>query len=194
MAKRRGRLIEEIAPVERVRLGYSGLKKQELIQPQSALTVHRRQLKGMTDYNPPDPREQYAVPLSEVRGTLPERIVYKALRDRHLIPDPFSFQSTLTGGRLQLGGLVADFLSYMPPVVIRIQGSFWHGEFDRQTGNLINGDIVQGRKDDEQGQTLNAMGFAVIDFWEFDVYDPYILEGLMVKWVDPLLTGMLMGA
>lgn len=192
MTKRRGRLIEELSIVQRVRTGYQGLLRSDIIKPNSPIVVHRRALKGMTDYNAPDPREQYAVSLSEVKGTLPERIVYKALKDRRLLPVPFSFQSTLTGGRLHLGGLVADFLSEAPPVVIRIQGSYWHGEFDRQTGNLLHGDIVQGRKDDEQGQILNAMGYAVIDFWEFDVYDPYILQSLMVKWVDPLLTGMTM--
>lgn len=190
MTKRRGRLIDELSIVERVKTGNKGLLVEEAIRPDSPIVVHRRQLKGMTNYNATDSREQYAVPKSEINGTLPERIVLKALRDRHLYPSPFSFQSTLTGGRLQLGGLVADFLSDRPPIVIRIQGSYWHGEFDRNTGNLMHGDIVQGRKDDEQGQMLNSLGYAVVDFWEFDVYDQVILQGLMTKWVDPMLAGM----
>lgn len=175
----------------RVKTGYQGLLRMDSIRPDSPIVIHRRQIKGMTDYRG-DPREQFAVPKSEVMGTLPERILYKALKDRRLIPVPFSFQSTLTGGRIHLGGIVADFLSDHPPVVLRVQGSYWHGEFDRLTGDLISGDIVQGRKDDEQGQVLNAMGYAVVDLWEHDAYDPYIMQSWLAKWIDPLMTGMTM--
>lgn len=175
--------------VGRVKTGYQGLQRKNLIVPDSPIVIHRRTLRDQADYNPKDPREQYAVPLSEVQGTLPERIVYKALKDRRLIPGIFDFQSTLTGGRLQLGGMVADFLCERPPLIIRVQGKFWHGEFDRQTGNLMHGDIVQGRKDDEQGQILNSMGYAVVDFWEDDIYDQFILDHLMRKWIDPMMAG-----
>lgn len=192
MAKRRGRLLEELALVERVRIGYEGLLKRDVIKPDSPIVVHRRQLKGMTSYEG-NPCEQWAVPDSEVHGTLPERVMWKALNIRRLIPGIFTFQSSLSGGRLQLGGLVADFLCQYPPVVIRVQGSFWHGEFDRLTGNLMHGDIVQGRKDDEQGQILNALGYSVIDFWESDACDPFLVDKFMAKWVDPIMAGMTMG-
>lgn len=189
MTKRRGRLLEELSLIQRVKTGYNGLLRKQTITPDSPIIVHRRRIKGMRSYEG-DPREQYAVPLSEVQGTLPERIIYKALKDRRLIPGMFSFQSTLTGGRLHLGGLVADFLCERPPVVIRVQGSYWHGEFDRQTGNLLHGDIVQGRKDDEQGQILNSMGYAVIDIFEENCYDQYLLDSFLKRWVDPLMTGI----
>lgn len=143
------------------------------------------------DYQPPDPREQYAVSESEVHGTLPERIMYKALTDRHLVEgSDFTFQSSLTGGRIHLGGMVADFLFERPPLVIRIQGQFWHGQFDRETGDLVHGEITQGRRDDEQGQMLNNMGYAVLDCWENDTYEPFILQAWMNRWVDPLLVGV----
>ncbi len=189
MTKRRGRLLEELSLIQRVPVGYEGLLKMEAIRPDSPIIVHRRGLK-MANYNARDPREQWAVPRSEVTGTLPERIMYKSLQERHLIPSVFTFQSTTIGGRLELGGMVADFLSNIPPMVIRIQGSYWHGEFDRQTGDLMSGDIVQGRKDDEQGQILTNMGYAVYDCWEQTCYDPYLLEAWLNRYVDSMLAGM----
>lgn len=190
MAKRKGQTLEMLSLIQRPSIGKNRLIKFEAITPPSPITVHRRGLLTK-DYRAPDPREQYAVPDSEVHGTLPERIVYKSLTDRHLTPgSDFTFQSSLNGGRIDLGGVVADFLFPRPPVVIRVQGQYWHGQFDRETGDLIHGDLGQGRRDDEQGQILNKMGYAVVDFWENDVYDPYILQGLMNKWVDPLLVGV----
>lgn len=190
MAKRRGRLLQELSIIQRASLGRSNLLRTSVVQPDNPVTIHRRGLM-QGDYRPPDPREEFAVSASEVQGTLPERIVFKSLTDRHLVPgSDFTFQSSLVGGRIHLGGMIADFLFDRPPLVIRIQGQYWHGQFDRETGDLIHGELSQGRRDDEQGQTLNSMGYAVVDFWENDCYDPFILQGLMQKWVDPLLTGV----
>ena len=52
------------------------------------------------------------MPKEQVNGTLPERILYLALiRVMHFSPNAdFDFQSSQEGGRLELGGLVADFL------------------------------------------------------------------------------------
>jgi len=166
MAKRKGRLLSELSLIQRVSVGKGGLTRQKLITPTSPIVLHRRGLMQV-DYQPPDPREQYAVPDSEVHGTLPERIFYKALTDMHLTPgSDFTFQSSLTGGRIHLGGMVCDFLFERPPLVVRIQGMHWHGQFDRVSGDLIHGEITQGRRDDEQGQELNQMGYAVVDLWE----------------------------
>ena len=42
----------------------------------------------------------------------------------------FSFQSSMLGGRLELGGAVVDFLFYNPPGLgINIQGIYWHYGF-----------------------------------------------------------------
>lgn len=188
MAKRRGKLLSELSLIQRPRLKRHGLAEFRAIKPISPVTVHRRGLLT-DDYRAPDPREQFAVPDSEVHGTLPERILYKALKDRHMIPEMFSFQSSLVGGRIYLGGMVADFLCERPPVVIRVQGEHWHGQFDRETGDLIHGDIVQARRDDEQGQELNSLGYAVLDLWEQMTYNPYILQDWLIKWVYPLTTG-----
>jgi G:T-mismatch repair DNA endonuclease (very short patch repair protein) len=190
MAKRRGKLLSELSLIQRAPVGKSRLERVKYITPTSPITLHRRGLMQV-DYRAPDPREQYAVSDSEVHGTLPERIIYKSLTDRHLVPgSDFTFQSSLVGGRIHLGGIVCDFLFERPPLVIRVQGMYWHGEFDRDNGDLMHGEITQSRRDDEQGQTLNRMGYAVVDVWEEDTYNPFILQAWMNKWVDPLLVGV----
>jgi very-short-patch-repair endonuclease len=64
-------------------------------------------------------------------GTLPEWYVHWwSVHRRHLIPDlDFEFQSSLFGGRLDLGGLVIDFLYphlFPPGLVVNVQGFTWH--------------------------------------------------------------------
>ena len=188
MAKRRGKDIGVLATIERPRTGKHHLLRIADFAPDPPITIHRRGL-NVDDYRPPDPREAWATPQSEMpmRGTLPERVVYKALTDRHI---EFDFQSSLVGGRLELGGLVADFVIPRPPTIIRVQGLFWHGDFDRETGNLINGELDQGRRDDVQRSILEDMGYWVVDFWENTADDEFLVDSWMHTYVDPIMFGL----
>lgn len=190
MAKRKGQTLETLSLIQRAPLGKHGLVKYEAINPPSPITIHRRGVLT-DDYRAPDPREQYAVSDSEVHGTLPERIFYKANTDMHLIPNSdFEFQSSLNGGRIDLGGMVADFVYRRVSLIVRIQGQYWHGQFDRESGNLVHGEIGQARRDDEQGQILASMGFAVVDIWEETCYSPYTLKAFMARYIEPMLVGI----
>ena len=115
-----------------------------------------------------DPREARAVSKDSVRGTLPERIVYKYLRDiLKLIPGyDFDFQSSQSGGRLELGGIVADFLFEYMRIVIQVQG-------------ITHSDYLRARKDEEQRAILNSMGYRVFDVEEETCYNEYALEEWM---------------
>ena len=96
-----------------------------------------------------DQLEARAVPKSEVKGTLPERIVLKWLINAHfIIGSDVDFQSSLDGGRLELGGLVVDFLFYGLKIIIQVQGPT-HDQYARH------------RKDEEQRLMLEAMGYTV---------------------------------
>src|SRR5512146_313230 len=54
-----------------------------------------------------DQLEARAVSKELVHGTLPERIVYQWLVNANYVPGAdFSFQSSMEGGRLELGGIV----------------------------------------------------------------------------------------
>lgn len=120
----------------------------ELIQPDSELVLHRRGI--LRPWVGADQDEARAVPASQVKGTLLERIIYKALVDLfHFVPGAdFDFQSSLEGGRQELGGIVADFLFPYLRIVLNPAGPT-HKEF------------LRSRKDDEQIDTLAEMGYTV---------------------------------
>lgn len=106
-----------------------------------------------------DPLEAFAVSDKEVPGTLPERVVYRALLNlRFSEPADFDFQSSLQGGRLELGGIVADFLFRPLMIVLRVQGPS-HESYRRQ------------RKDEEQRLVLEEMGFRVFDIEDDEAKD-----------------------
>lgn len=78
----------------------------------------------------------------------------------------FEFQSSLQGGRLDTGGIVADFLFPLLMVVINPLGPT-HGEYWRF------------RKDQEQISALEELGYQVYMIEENDIYDEQKLEWWM---------------
>jgi very-short-patch-repair endonuclease len=113
-----------------------------------------------------DPLEERAA--QGMRGTLPERIIHKYLTDvMHFIAEvDFEFQSSLQGGRLDTGGIVADFLFRQLKIVLNPLGPT-HGEYWRH------------RKDEEQIMALEELGYDVYMIEEGDVYDEQKLEWWM---------------
>jgi G:T-mismatch repair DNA endonuclease (very short patch repair protein) len=188
VTKRKGKFLEELSTIQRVKVGGRRLTRPEVFNPDPIITIHRRGL-NVDDYRPPDPREAWATPQDEMpsNGTLPERVVHKVLTDRHM---EFDFQSSLLGGRVFLGGLVADFMISRPPVCIRVQGRYWHGEFDTETGNLESGELSQARRDDDQRDSLEELGYYVIDFWEEIADTQHLVDDWARKYIDPLLFGI----
>lgn len=114
------------------------------------ITVHRRGI-----YRPKygeDPLERRAVGKQYVKGFLRERIVYKFLvhRMRMMPGADFTFQSSLFGGRLELGGIVADFMFEYLRIIINVQGPT-HTEW------------LRSAKDKENEGILRDMGFTTYD-------------------------------
>lgn len=136
------------------------LKKEDLIQDPWWMTIHKRGIRRPKIGE--DPLETRAVSKFKVKGTLPERILYKALTDQFHWVDgiQFNFQSSQEGGRLELGGLVADFLFFEMRMIIQVQGPT-HTEY------------LRIRKDDEQKAILKDMGYRVFDIEEELVYNEY---------------------
>jgi hypothetical protein len=98
-----------------------------------------------------DPLERRAVSESKVRGFLSERIVYKWLLGAKMRPgSDFDFQSSMLGGRLELGGMVVDYIFPRLMIALRIQGP-----------THLN--VMRMRKDHEQRQILESMGYKVYD-------------------------------
>lgn len=122
-----------------------------------------------------DPLEARAVPETKVRGTLPERIVYKALLMRKLVPGvDFDFQSSQDGGRLELGGIVADFLFERRRIVIQVQGPTHAG-------------YLRSQKDKEQTDALMELGYTVYELQESVIYSAQELENWMRSHIDTAL-------
>lgn len=126
--------------------------------------IHRRGPRH-DDYSV-DALEGRAVSKEEVTGTLPERITYKELQTRRI---PFDFQSSFFGGRLELGGMVADFVLLDRPLIIRIQGEYWHSPLPTQ------------RRDAVQRGVLESMGFQVEDLWDYEIYNPDVFYDRMER-------------
>jgi len=147
-------------PIERpvILRGTSVVRKEELSQSPWWFVQHKRGLRRIKIGE--DVREARAVSKAAVRGTLPERIVYKYLLFplRMKAGIDFDFQSSLQGGRLELGGIVADFLFPNSMMVLQVQGPT-HEEHLRM------------RKDSEQRLILSEMGFTVVDLDDDLIYN-----------------------
>ena len=115
-----------------------------------------------------DPLEVRAVSKQYVNGTLPERIVYQYLVTRlgYVSGIDFDFQSSLQGGRLELGGIVADFLFPLLKIIIQVQGPT-HTEF------------LRTKKDIEQMGDLSNMGFLVMPIDDDTIYNEFLFEEWM---------------
>ncbi len=115
--------------------------------------------------------ESRAVPVTEVMGTILERIVYKALLQKKVI---FEFHSSMAGGvpGFQFGRQVADFVLYTQNTIIEVQGAYWHSP------------IEQYYRDADRNLILSAKGWTVLYLWEDDVVDPVRLN----DWLDRHIT------
>jgi len=129
-------------------------------------TLHRRGIKRPRLGQ--DQQEARAVSEDTVRGTLPERILYLYLvsRLKYVSGVDFDFQSSLQGGRMELGGIVADFLFPFLKIIIQVQGPT-HDTFLRQ------------RKDVEQIGELSVMGYHVMEITDEVIYSEYLFEEWM---------------
>lgn len=127
--------------------------------------------------------ERRAVPKHKVYGTLSERIVYKEFRRRGF---DFDFQSSLLGGRQQLGGKVADFILYMPygPVIVRVQSYAFHSGWAARKKDEEDKRVLESIRDSQTGQY-----YIVYDLWEDVVFDAERLA----EWIDRYLLGNYLG-
>lgn len=105
-------------------------------------------------------KDEYWNPPADFIGTLPEWQVHLWLTRRK--ERGWSFQSVIMGGRLRLGGVVADFLfsspEWVPTMVWRVQGEYFHFvSSEKQVKDLL------------QRITLEDKGFRVVDILANDI-------------------------
>lgn len=164
-----GTLPKTIRPTEdeplRLQPGFGPDPKDEIVEYRRGVTYasgEREQL------------EKRAVSDERVKGSIWERIVYLSLLKRHI---PFDFQSSWEGGRLELGGLVADFVLLDRPLIVQIHGTFWHeGVFARA-------------RDREQNDLLRGYGFDVEELWDHTIRHEQPYEEWLRRHIDQPIPG-----
>ena len=161
---------------ERVRTSVRGYIPAEKLRPETDFVLHRR---GPRRTSIGQDLHDEAMEYAEAAGilaTAPEALVHWALTRRGLVDGVhFSFQSSLLGGRLELGGMVADFKFLDRPLILRVMGEYWHRPWDRMGG---------GKSDEEQRLVLEQYGWTVLDMSEHDILDRDWLEDFMRRHID----------
>jgi hypothetical protein len=140
------------------------------------MTVHRRGVPrakiGQSEL------EARAVPQGVIKGFLTERILYATLVNLfHFVPGvDFVYQTSIEGGRLEMGGLVADFIFPILRVVINPLGP-QHYQFRNMA------------KDEEQISILAEMGYDAYLIDEEVVYDQFLLEDFLRRIFGGMTSG-----
>ena len=71
-------------------------------------------------------------------GSEPEYYIYKALQRRGLVEGvDFQYQSPQSGGRMQLGGAIVEFLLVFPPIGINVQSLYYHASTATQRSHDV---------------------------------------------------------
>ncbi len=160
-----GELPKSIRPTKEVPL------RLRSIQPEKGVVSRRRGVVFLR--NEREQLEKRAVPHGDVKGSVEERIFYKALVQRRL---DFSFQPAVDGGRQELGGLVADFILYgfghQRGLVVGVNGTIWH------TGNAPE------RRDADNDARLIALGFEVTKIWDYEIWNVKSFNEWMRRFID----------
>ncbi len=84
-----------------------------------------------------------------------ERIVLNWLAKQKITD--YEFQSSLAGGRFELGGSIVDFLFPERELAWRIQGDYWHKQIAKQATDSV------------QRELLESQGWTVVDVWGSDL-------------------------
>ena len=96
-----------------------------------------------------------------------EQIVYDWLV-KHKITD-FEFQSSLMGGRFELGGAIVDFLFPERSLAWRVHGDYWHKQMSQQASDVV------------QREILESQGWTVVDIWGSALDTPAKVNDTLMK-------------
>lgn len=165
-------------PSRPLRFQLRSILRHDIITPPSPwwMVVHRRGIKQ--ERVGQDPNEARAVPHGVIKGYLDERILYATLVNLfHFIPGvDFDYQSSIDGGRLEMGGLVCDFIFRYLRIVINPLGP-QHYQFRNV------------KKDEEQVSALAEMGYQCYLVDVSVIMDEYKLEDFLRRIFGGMTSG-----
>lgn len=118
--------------------------------------------------------EAQAVPLEEVDGSLPERIMYRDLLQRRAL---FFFRYWLVAAPGVAGALQVDFYFTDRPLIIEIYGVYFH-----EAGRLRDVEREERIKELEPEKRLATI-------WDTEVYNREFREDWLRRNVDAALMG-----
>ena len=95
-----------------------------------------------------------------------EAIIYNWLTKRNVA---FTFQSSMFGGRFELGGAVVDFTLDELNIALRVQGDYFH------TG------VEKSATDEVQRELLESQGWTVVDIYGSDLETPEEVNNTLTK-------------
>ena len=96
-----------------------------------------------------------------------ERIVIAWLDKRGIVD--YTFQSSIMGGRFELGGAVIDFLFYQRLLAWRVQGDYFHKQITKQATDSV------------QRELLESQGWTVVDIYGSDLETPAEVNSTLEK-------------
>ena len=96
-----------------------------------------------------------------------EIIVLRWLDKKGIID--YEFQSSLMGGRYELGGAIGDVVFYERSLLWRVHGDYWHKQ------------MSQRARDNVQQELLEAEGWQVVNIWGSSLETPEMVEETLSK-------------
>jgi hypothetical protein len=118
--------------------------------------------------------ERQAVPIEEVYGSLPERIMYKELVRRKAV---FSFHQPIQGTYGVAGAIIVDFYFWDRPLITEVKGVYIH-----EKGRLRDPDRENRIRELEPEKEL-----AIV--WDWEIYNREFRERWLTQNVDAALLG-----
>ena len=99
-----------------------------------------------------------------------ERIVIDWLKKRGMeMGIDYGFQSSLMGGRFELGGAIVDFIFSERALLWRVQGDYFHKGVEKEGTDAI------------QRELLESQGWTVIDIWGSDLDTPERINDTLTR-------------
>ena len=111
-------------------------------------------------------------------GTLPEQMIGLALAWLGYLPGMAQAQMTADGGRLRIGGAVADWVIFLgsKKTVVRVVGTYWHSLPGRALKDIV------------QFDRLHQLHYLVWDALENDIYLAWVEGNLRQYVADGILS------